>query len=220
VTLAIPIRLEGKWITMSWAVEGAILAWSGFRLNLRGLRWAGVALLGAVAFRLLLFPIPAHTFVFNPRTATFAVTIACFAAAFVFSRRNESLLSARERRAFAAIGFAINTLTIWLLSMEVWGLFGRLHIGVDAALARQLALSLTWTLYATALMAVGVRQASSVLRWQGLALFGLVVGKVFLYDLASLERVYRIVSFMALGVLLLVVSFLYQRKLFQTEDES
>ena len=67
---------------------------------------------------------------------------------------------------------------------------------------------------------VGVRQASSAMRWQGLALFGLVVGKVFIYDLASLERVYRIVSFMALGVLLLIVSFLYQRKLCQTEDES
>ena len=93
-------------------------------------------------------------------------------------------------------------------------------MGVDAALAQQLALSLTWTLYATALMTVGVRQASSALRWQGLGLFGLVVGKVFLYDMASLERVYRIVSFMALGILLLVVSFLYQRRIFQPEDES
>src|SRR6267154_2772493 len=35
-TLAIPIRLDGKWITLAFAVEGAILIWTGFRaLHLR-----------------------------------------------------------------------------------------------------------------------------------------------------------------------------------------
>jgi uncharacterized membrane protein len=38
------------------------------------------------------------------------------------------------------------------------------------------------------------------------------VGKVFLHDLSSLERFYRILSFLVLGILLLVVSFLYQRR--------
>jgi uncharacterized membrane protein len=36
--------------------------------------------------------------------------------------------------------------------------------------------------------------------------------KVFLLDLSYLERVYRILSFMLLGLVLLIVSFLYQRK--------
>jgi uncharacterized membrane protein len=38
------------------------------------------------------------------------------------------------------------------------------------------------------------------------------VGKVFLFDLSFLERFYRIVSFVALGAVLLVVSFIYQRR--------
>jgi uncharacterized membrane protein len=64
---------------------------------------------------------------------------------------------------------------------------------------------------------VGVRKSSAPLRWQGLALLGLAVGKVFLYDLSSLERVYRIISFVVLGLLLLIVSFYYQRRFSDNE---
>jgi len=56
-----------------------------------------------------------------------------------------------------------------------------------------------------------VRQ-SALLRWQALVLLGVAVAKVFLYDLASLDRVYRIVSFFILGSVLLAVSFLYTRR--------
>jgi uncharacterized membrane protein len=62
------------------------------------------------------------------------------------------------------------------------------------------------------LIALGIRRESALLRWQALVLFGLVVIKVFVYDSSYLERFYRIVSFFILGLVLLVVSFLYQRK--------
>jgi uncharacterized membrane protein len=45
----------------------------------------------------------------------------------------------------------------------------------------------------------------------GLTLLSLALAKVFLYDLAALESIYRVVSFVALGVLLLVAAFAYQR---------
>lgn len=214
-TLAIPIRLEGRWVTMAWAVEGAVLIWSGFRVELRWFRWAGLVLLGVAVFRLFLFPIEAERFVLNPRFATLAVVIACLAIVFTFSKRSKPVLSAVEHRFFGLVGLAVNPLTVWTLSMEVWDLFGHMgaDVGIDRGLAQQLALSLLWTIYATALIIVGVRRDSSALRLQGLSLIGLVVGKVFLYDLASLERIYRIVSFVVLGALLLAVSFLYQRKL-------
>ena len=43
-TLAIPIRLEGEWITIAWAVEGALLVSSGLRVNQFLLRAAGLVL--------------------------------------------------------------------------------------------------------------------------------------------------------------------------------
>jgi uncharacterized membrane protein len=59
----------------------------------------------------------------------------------------------------------------------------------------------------------GVKMASPLLRWQGLALFGFTTLKVFLSDLSDLSGIYRIMSAIALGVVLLIVSFVYQRKL-------
>jgi uncharacterized membrane protein len=83
----------------------------------------------------------------------------------------------------------------------------------DAELGRQLTISLLWTLYATGLVVVGVRRAVAGLRWQGLILFGLVVGKVFLYDLAFLSGGHRILSSIVLGIVLIAISVLYQRNL-------
>ena len=44
-----------------------------------------------------------------------------------------------------------------------------------------------------------------------MALFGLTVLKVFLVDLSSLGGIYRILGFIGVGLVLLAVSFLYQR---------
>jgi uncharacterized membrane protein len=48
-------------------------------------------------------------------------------------------------------------------------------------------------------------------RLAGLALLGLAVFKVFVYDLAALESIYRVLSFIALGLLLLAAAYAYQR---------
>jgi uncharacterized membrane protein len=99
------------------------------------------------------------------------------------------------------------------LSLELWDYFGRQSgLGIDSRLAQHLSLSLLWTAYASALIALGIHRKSLLLRWQALSLFGFVVIKVFIYDSSFLERFYRIVSFFILGLVLLVVSFLYQRK--------
>jgi len=50
-------------------------------------------------------------------------------------------------------------------------------------------------------------------RWQALALLGVVIAKVFLFDLSFLDRFYRIISFLLLGVALMLISFFYQRRL-------
>ncbi len=45
VTLAIPIRLDGRWVTIAWAVQGAVLVWSGLRVRFAAMRWAGLGAL-------------------------------------------------------------------------------------------------------------------------------------------------------------------------------
>jgi uncharacterized membrane protein len=212
-TLAIPIRLDGKWITLAFAVEGAILVWTGFRSMTGHLRAGGYFLLALAAARLLIFPLPARQFLFNERFAAYAVLILCFGVVIYAAREQASSVGPDELNALGVFAVAINVFALIALSLELWDHFGsRAGLGIDSGLAQHLALSLLWTAYASGLIALGVKRESALLRWQALVLFGLVVVKVFIYDSSFLERFYRIVSFFILGLVLLTVSFLYQRK--------
>jgi uncharacterized membrane protein len=57
----------------------------------------------------------------------------------------------------------------------------------------------------------GLRRNNPALRNAALGLLLMTVGKVFLYDLSTLTSLYRVISFMALGLLLLTAAFAYQR---------
>jgi uncharacterized membrane protein len=60
-------------------------------------------------------------------------------------------------------------------------------------------------------MVVGFWRRSAFVRWQALALIAVTTVKVFVYDVSQLDRGYRIVSCLVLGVMLLAISFVYQR---------
>src|SRR5216683_1224975 len=75
----------------------------------------------------------------------------------------------------------------------------------------QVGLSLLWTLYAAAVLAWGFLRRSAPLRYGALGLLGLTIFKVFVVDLASVKTLYRMLSFLLLGVVLLLVGLLYQK---------
>ena len=75
----------------------------------------------------------------------------------------------------------------------------------------QALLSGLWALVGLGGLVVGLVRDLRPLRLAALALLLVAVGKVFTYDLASLDSVYRVASFVALGVLLLVAAFAWQR---------
>jgi uncharacterized membrane protein len=66
-------------------------------------------------------------------------------------------------------------------------------------------------LFGAALLGIGFWKKSAFLRWQALAILTLSIAKVFLVDTRQLSQGYRILSFLGLGILLLAVSFAYQR---------
>jgi len=220
LTQAIPVRLEGKWITLSFAVEGAILVWTGFRGASNFLRQSGYLLLGISALRVLVFPPPGGAFLLNPRFAAYLVVIACFGVALWSARSHQRDVAGEERIEIGVFAIAINVYALVALSGEFWDYFGKTSTGIDATLAQHLALTVLWTAYASATVFIGVQSKSALLRWQGLVLFGLVIAKVFLYDLASLERAYKILSFLVLGAVLLAISFFYQRKLARERENA
>jgi uncharacterized membrane protein len=75
----------------------------------------------------------------------------------------------------------------------------------------KLGLSILWGIYALALVVLGIREKAKHLRLAGIVLFLITLLKLFLYDLAGSGTITKTVSFISLGVLLLVVSFLYNK---------
>jgi len=72
-------------------------------------------------------------------------------------------------------------------------------------------LTVAWGFEGLALLAFGFGFQERVLRLQGLALLLICILKLFLYDLRNLDTLPRILSFVALGVILLGVSWIYTR---------
>jgi uncharacterized membrane protein len=73
-------------------------------------------------------------------------------------------------------------------------------------------LSLAWGLYSAMLIAVGMFRQYATLRYIGIVIIVVTALKVFFYDLWELGGIYRVVGFLAFGVLLVLVSYLYQNR--------
>jgi uncharacterized membrane protein len=71
----------------------------------------------------------------------------------------------------------------------------------------QAAFSLLWTLTAMALMVIATRKMDRKPWFVGAALLAVVVGKLFLLDLANSGTVARIVSFLGVGALLMIIGY-------------
>jgi uncharacterized membrane protein len=88
---------------------------------------------------------------------------------------------------------------------------GRRQAAAEISWRTQVGLSVLWTLYAAAALAWGFLRSAPVARYGALALFGLTAVKVFVVDLSAVRTAYRILSFLLLGVVLLLVSVAYQK---------
>jgi uncharacterized membrane protein len=82
---------------------------------------------------------------------------------------------------------------------------------LDPGQTPQVLLSAFWSVAGLGALVYGLLRDDRRFRLGGLALLGVAVVKVFLYDLASLDEIYRVLSFIALGLLLLAAAFAYQR---------
>lgn len=71
-------------------------------------------------------------------------------------------------------------------------------------------ISVMWAVYGAILMIVGFWHRIRTLRYIALGLFVLLLAKVFIMDTSTVKSVYRIAAFLATGITLVGVSYLYQ----------
>ncbi len=226
-TIAIALALHGHWITIGWLLEGVVLLRLAVRLHTREMRVLGVCalLLGLVS---LAFNVSetASTVVLNARFATFLVAIASFAATAWLARKAVEETAgtagpAGDLLSWRSIGLVsgplANVLVLLAVGFEIdtywWS--GPRPASARAFADRQMYTQFTYSAWAlffgAVLLAAGFWRRLARVRWQALVLIALGIGKVFLIDTSQLSQGYRIVSFVGLGVLLLAVSFAYQK---------
>jgi hypothetical protein len=107
-----------------------------------------------------------------------------------------------ERQAHAAV--------IVLGSLSVWLFISRWVLKLEEASGGSY-LTAGWSLLGLAFFAGGLALRERFYRWVGLCVLGSALGRVILFDVWKLETVYRILSFMALGIVLLVLGFIYNK---------
>lgn len=176
-----------------------------------------------------------NTFILNERMFTnLFIVVAVFGAAWMYRKYKEKI-SYEEKSTATSFVLLANFVLLFQLSMEVRTYFAHIAylkaasqpaivMGVPSDLwrtfeteyeklfsARELGLSLLWIIYAFILVAIGMYRKFKALRIMALLLFGLTIFKIFLFDLSQLDKAYRIISFITLGIVLLIASFFYQK---------
>jgi uncharacterized membrane protein len=207
-----------------WTLASVPLIWTGARSGRRILLDAGF-LFAALGTALALVrgfaydPVTAFIPVVNARAAVLLVVIAVLAWSMVVTRRGAPPHPWVDEIVLA-VRLLIIAATLVLITGEIRDTFereiallpedttGEAHHLINL---EQMLLSSAWLVYSILLMGYGLWRRTRVLRIAAIVLFAVAILKIFIYDLSFLDTVYRIVSFIGLGVILLSVSYLYQR---------
>jgi uncharacterized membrane protein len=229
LTIAIPLKASGRWITIGWLAEGAALLWVASRARMKFLSILALLCLALALVALVTIdPSTSTTPILNARFATYLVGIAVFAFAAWTAHQ-----CAKEQQntmlpwlgIAAASALVVNGLILLAAGREIhaywWGSGWRGGYQQYALyrMYAQFSYSALFMAFGAILLALGFSRNSAFLRWQALVLLAVSIGKVFLVDVSALSQGYRILSFLGLGALLLGVSFVYQRDWFNLRSK-
>jgi hypothetical protein len=199
-------------VTVIWVAGAAAYVGTGIKLRTANLRYVGLVFLtvaGFLAARGYTFDLGTdHLLYLNGRLlAALSVVLMIFAHGFILRRFREE----EQLTALVLYGIGIVLLFV-LLNVETYLYFRETMADRERARwASQMSLSVTWGTYAIAILAIGFWRNVRILRLAALGLFGLTALKLVVVDMAKVHEVYRIVSFLVLGVLMIGASYLYHR---------
>ena len=222
------MNAESTWLvardgprSMVWAAAGVAIAWLGLVRRQRWMRVIGGVLvtiaIGLMIWLLLAAAPFTYVVIANSRAMAGIVVIALlYGLARLYAKHGQP--GAVTDQVYALLVLAANALMLLLLTSEA-SAYWRVHDAMTARgfevredqFAREMTLSITWALYATALIVAGIRKRYAPIRYLAMVIFAVTIGKVFAFDLPQLGEIYRVLSIIGLGVMLLVSSYLYHR---------
>jgi len=193
-TMRIATRLDRPVLQWGWRAQGALALAGGALLIL-----ANPIVTGEPVGRLPLLDWLLPAYLLPAGLAVLAI------------RHAAAAQPAALRRVLA--GYALLAGFAWI-SLEVRHLFHPAAMTmpeVPVTDAELWAWSGAWLAYGAALMAAGIRLGAKPLRLAALAIIGLTAAKVFLVDMSGLVGLWRVVSFLGLGLTLISLGAVYRR---------
>ncbi len=193
ITIALSLLLKGDTLRFALATEAAVLHLIATRISFKGAAISGHFLFAGLALWMiprLFFGDVKGAAIMNAQSLADLWTIAAgFLVTFQFS-------SGDEKKIYRFI----------------------VHVAVLGWLLRELSafshgqgfVTIAWGIYAVALLIVGLRINDNQLRNVAMGTLLVVVGKLFLVDLAELETIWRILLFLGFGGLFLFLSYYFQ----------
>ncbi len=128
-------------------------------------------------------------------------------------------VAGRRAAAYAnTIAAAALVLALSYVTLEIRRLYhGPVLSGGGIGGAEQYSYSIAWLAFGVALLGIGIAVNSQRARLASAVVIALTILKAFLIDMSTLTGVYRALSFMCLGLVLVAIGWLYQRILFRRQ---
>ncbi len=206
--------LDGPLLAAAFAAKAFTLGTIAWRSRDLVAAWGAAACLGLALGHALVFEVPPDALVdgvadlVGAALALGAAGAAALAGMHLLGRARVASAATEEpsplTQAHATLGATGAITLLYLASVAVVTAAGP----GDTA---QLLLSGLWAIGGLTALVVGLRRDDRALRRGALALLLVAIGKVFLYDLSALTSLYRVGSFIGLGLLLLVAAGIWQR---------
>ena len=186
LSTAVPLQLKSSFITLAWAVEAAVLVWTGIAVKESKVRVWGMILLGMAMGKALIIDQVIQSehyhFLLNTRMlAGTSVIVSTYLCAWWLWKSRE-LIDEWERLLPVGLSLVANFMTLLFVSIDLWDYIGRGSSDAIQSSILQFALTSYWTLYALITLYVGIAYRIKPIRWFAIILLGLTGFKVLALD--------------------------------------
>lgn len=212
------------WIPVVWSLFGLLAGVISFAVRVKALRVVSYITLVIAFFSVFAYSqiqISDFVPVLNMRVVSALAVAACLVIMALIIKHHSEHLEEGEKDAVRLVFFLLpNILLLWLLTVEVLDIFnhklfelGRVTIDIRERYEnyKNVSVSVLWAFYGVIMLIRGIVSRTRNTRVASIVLLLAVIIKVFLFDTAHLDNFYRFVSFITLGIILLVIGYLYQR---------
>jgi len=228
IIITIPLIFSGHWITSFWCIQSVLILWIAIKtdnivlLKISFLLFAGSLLKFFMYDLTYIFKVhyldymdvtlkslyfkKGFMFLLKERIITSLSVLATILTAFKFYQIYGDKQICKNDFIKNSIMACFGIVLFLILNIEVSGFFRSYFLNAHFA-----GISVFWAIFSIVLICIGFIKNIYILRQCAIGLFAITLIKVFLIDMSKASAPFRILSFMVLGILLILSSFLYYK---------